>query len=74
MCETEFQKASTVWPGERAAAAIDDGDRDHDRHAPAGGLEIFLDGEKRGLGIERVEHGLDQQQIDAALDQAAACS
>ena len=35
------------------------------------GLEIFLDGEERGLGVERVEDGFEQQQVDAAFDQGA---
>ena len=31
----------------------------------------LLDGEQRGLGVQRVEHRLDQQDVGAALDQAA---
>jgi hypothetical protein len=34
----------------------------------------LLDGEQRRLGVQRVEDGLDQQQVGAALDQAAAAS
>jgi hypothetical protein len=33
-----------------------------------------LAGEQRGLHHQRVEHGLEQQQVDAALDQRGACS
>ena len=33
--------------------------------------QIFGDGVDRGLGVERVEDGLDQQQIGAAVDQPA---
>ena len=34
-------------------------------------VEHALDGEERGLGVEGVEDGLDQQQVHAALHQAA---
>ena len=34
-------------------------------------IEDLADGDQRGLGVERVEDGLDQQQIDAAGDQGA---
>ena len=33
--------------------------------------EFLGDGEDRGLGVERVEDGLDQQRVDAAVDQPA---
>ena len=39
------------------------------RHAVVG--EDLLDGDERGLGVERVEDGLDHQDVDAALDQRA---
>ncbi len=32
--------------------------------------KALVDREQRGLGVERVEHRLDQQQVDAAVDQA----
>ena len=34
-------------------------------------LEVAGDGEDGGLGVERVEDRLDQQQVDAAVDQTA---
>jgi hypothetical protein len=52
------------------AAGIEDGDGDHQRHAAAKLQERLLDGEERGLGVERVENRLDQQHVGAALDQA----
>ena len=34
-------------------------------------VEVLVDCEQRGLAVERIENGLDQQQVDAAVDQAA---
>ena len=34
-------------------------------------VEHLQRGEARRLGVQRVEHGLDQQHVGAALDQAA---
>ncbi len=56
---------------QRAAAAVGDGDGDQQRQADVSLLEDVLDREDRGLGVERVEDGLEQQQIDAAVDQPA---
>ncbi len=33
-------------------------------------LEILLDREQRGLGVERIEDGLDHQQVSTAIQQA----
>ncbi len=57
--------------GKRASAAIDDGDRSDDWHAISGGLEIFLDGEEGGLGIERIENRFEEQEVRAALDEGS---
>ena len=57
--------------GERAAGGVGDGAGDDHRPAAVALLEERLDGEDRGLGVERVEDGLDQQQVGAAVDQAA---
>ncbi len=54
-------------PRERAPAAIDDGQRDHDRHV----RRDVLGGHDRRLRVERVEDGLDQEEVDAALGEAA---
>ena len=49
--------------GQVAAAAVDDGHRDEERDL---GRDL-LHGRDRRLAVERVEHGLDQQDVDAAL-------
>ena len=56
--------------GERAPRTVGDGAGDHDRQAPAALGEDLLAGEDRGLGVERVEDGLDEDEIGAAVDQA----
>ena len=45
---------------QRAARAIGDRAGDHDRQLRAVPLEAVVDREERGLGVERVEDGLDQ--------------
>ena len=57
--------------GQQAAGAVGDGAGDHHRQIDAAGVELFGDGEDGGLGVERVEDGLDQQRIDAAVNEAA---
>jgi hypothetical protein len=37
-------------------------------------VEHLLDREERGLGVQRVEDRLDQDQVDAALEQRAGRS
>ncbi len=54
------------------AGGVGDGAGDHDRQFDAIVLEHLLHGEDGRLGIEGVEDGLDQQQVGAALDQAAS--
>ena len=56
---------------QRAAAAIGDRDRDHHRQPDALRLESLLDGHERGLGVQRVEDGLKEQHVGAAVDEAA---
>ena len=70
-CRTEFQNASGVWPDSSAARAVGDGAGDHHRHVDAALVARFGDGVDRGLGVERVEDRLDQQQVGAAVEQAA---
>ena len=43
----------------------------HQRNFPAAFLERFRDGDKRRLGIQRIENGFDQEQIDPAFQQSA---
>ena len=56
---------------QRAAAAIGDRDRDHQRQADAALLEHVLDRDDAGLGVERVEDRLEEDDVGAAVDQAA---
>ena len=62
---TEAQKLSIEWPErlrpERSVIVIDSM-IGRSRLDAAGGVD-------RGLGVQRVEHGLDQDEIDAAFDQ-----
>ena len=57
-------------PRQQAARAVGDGARDHHRQVDAAFGAGFDDGVDRRLGVERVEDGLDQQEIGAAVDQA----
>ncbi len=81
-CETELRNASTVCPVERAPAEVGDRAGNHHGQGLAGLLEILADGEERGLGVQRIENRLDEQDVHAALDEvfdlleyaAATCS
>ncbi len=55
--------------GERAAALVGDGERQHHRQPLAKRVEQRLKREQRRPRVERVKHSLDQQQIHPALDQ-----
>ncbi len=56
--------------GQRAAAGIDDGAGDPHRHVRrAAALEQLAHGEHGGLGVERVEDRLDEQQVGPAVEQ-----
>ena len=52
-------------------AAAADRRRDHDRQLGAVLVEDLADGDERRLGVQRVEDGLDQQQVGAAGDERA---
>ena len=54
---------------ERPTAGVGNRPGNHDREAHAPLVEHRLGGENRGLAVEDVEDGLDQQEIDAAFDQ-----
>ncbi len=56
-------------PRQDAPRGVGDGARDDHRQALAAGLHQLVEREDRGLGVERVEHGLDQEQVDAAFEQ-----
>jgi hypothetical protein len=72
MCETEIQNASTVCPESvRPLWSTMVTETMTGTRLP-GLLRLYsLDGEERGLGIQRVEDGFEQQQIGAAFHQAA---
>ena len=57
--------------GDQRLAATADGCGDHDRQFFAVLIEDLADGDERGLGVERVEDGLDQKQVGAAGDEGA---
>ncbi len=52
------------------AGGVGDGAGNHDRQLNIQFLEHALHGEDRGLGIEGVENGFDQDQVGTAFDQA----
>ncbi len=54
---------------QRPATGIGDGAGNHDGQLDAQPLHGAAGGECRGLGVERVENGFDQQQVGAAFDQ-----
>ena len=54
-----------------APGSIGDGAGNHDRNAHVMAIEILLDGEQRGLGVQRIENGFHHQQIRSAIQQAA---
>ena len=58
-------------PRQRPARRVRDGAADDHRDAVAQLVEERLDGEDRRLAVERVEDGFDEQDVGAALDQAA---
>jgi hypothetical protein len=57
--------------GDHGLAAAADRRGDHHRQVSVVLVEDLSDGHERGLGVERVEDGLDQQQVDAARDEGA---
>ena len=57
--------------GQRAAGGVGDRSGNHHRPTPTGLLEMLLDREQRGLGVERVEDRFDQQDVRATIAEAA---
>ena len=53
--------------GERAPGLVGDGTRHDDREPPSALFEERLDREDRRFGVERVEDGLEQDQVGAAV-------
>ena len=56
--------------GQHAAGEVRDGAGDHDRHADAALVEQLEQGIERRLEVERVEHGLEQEDVGAAVEKA----
>ena len=56
---------------QRAPRAVGDGAGDDERQLHARLVERLQGGIPGGLGVQRVEHRLDQQQVHAAVDQPA---
>jgi hypothetical protein len=56
---------------EGAATLVDDGDAQHERRRVTASGEQLVCGDEGGLQVERVEDGLDQQRVRAAVEQAA---
>mmetsp|Transcript_17649 Transcript_17649/g.35512 ORF Transcript_17649/g.35512 Transcript_17649/m.35512 type:complete len:254 (+) Transcript_17649:3428-4189(+) len=58
--------------GEGAARHVDDGTGDHDWQPRAARLlVVFIDGEEGRLGVERIEDGLDQNDVSTTINQAS---
>ena len=55
--------------GQQAPGLVGDGAGDHDRHVDAARLADFRDGVEPGLGVQRVEDRLQQQEIGAAVQE-----
>ena len=79
-CCTAFQKASVVCAeiSVVATAAYSSSGDHHGKLCAFGGkavlVEDLADGEQRGLGVQRVEDGLHQQQVDTAGEMSARTS
>ena len=58
-------------PGERAAGEVDDRDRDPERDLRPLLVEDVADGGDSRLRVQRVEDRLDEQEVDAAVDEPA---
>ena len=61
-----FRQLSRQQP----AGLVGDGAGDHHGHVDAARFGDFGDGVERRLGVQRIENGLDQQQVGAAVEQA----
>ena len=67
---TECQKASTVWPERlRPARSVSVIDTMTGSSSPRAS-RCLVGCDERGLGVQRVEHRLDQDEVDAAVEQA----
>ena len=53
-----------------SAAGIHDGSGHNYGQSETECFECLVDGEKRRLAVERIEHGLDEQDVNSTLSQA----
>ena len=51
------------------AAGLNKRHRGHEGEANVASIEKLINGKERGFRIERIEDGLNQQEIDSAIDQ-----
>src|SRR5579863_3934511 len=56
--------------GKRAPRAVGDRAGDHQRQAHAAFGHGLIAGKDRGLGVEGIEYGLDEEKIGAAVDES----
>ena len=70
-CRTEFQNAAGVWPDSRRPERSVMVPEIITGTSSAALVADFGNGVDRRLGVERVEDGLDQQQVGAAIEQPA---
>ena len=68
-CAMLIRKASMVWPLRVRPLASVMVTLHINGHAHAPLLEDLVDGVEGGLGVERVEDGLHQQEVHAAFEQ-----
>ena len=54
--------------GEQASAGVTERGGDHDRDIASAGSHCLLGGKERGLAVQRVEHGFDQDDVRARVE------
>ena len=67
------ERGADLGAGQHAAGELD-GDLHLDRHLAADRRHGPAAADHRGLAAEQVELRLDEEQVDAAVEQAAACT
>ena len=58
---------------ERPAGRVGDGARDDDGEVDTEFVKRAARTKERGLGVQRVDHRLDEQQVDSAQHERAGC-
>ena len=67
-CDTAFQNASTILPGDKRTAAFAERAGNHHRHAFAAVFKILIDREQAGFEVQRIDDRFRQQDIDPPFD------